>query len=202
MQADIFCEEVYDKFTFHADCSWSNCAKCNENKNTFYNDYINTAKMILSLNYWVLSVYVPGVHKKKDMIPNFVWSRKDGGYFWIGVDLMDDQRFNFDLLITKEFIKFRRVSFYGMQKLKGKLITLHEGILQTSDDLDKLLCQILSLVPKEYKLNMTSSTGDCPICFHTKDMFRFYQCTHYVCAECHEECVQHNLTTCSICRSV
>lgn len=199
MQADIFCEDVYDKFTFHLDCPWTNCAKCDENKNRYYNDYINTGKMILSLKQWVLSVYVPGVHKKKDLIPNFVMSREDGDYFWIGVDLIDDQQFNFDLLITKESIKFRRVSFYETRKVKGKLETIHEGIISSDDELETVKGQIMSLVPKKFELNII--TGDCPICFHTKDMFRFYQCVHHVCAECHEECVQHNLNTCSLCRS-
>jgi hypothetical protein len=197
MQTDLFYEEVYDKFTFHADCSYVNCVKCNHNKNNHYNNYINTAKFILSLQQQILAIYMPGGKNKP---PSWRRSPTDGGYFWIGVDLLNDQRFNFDLLITKNSIKFRRISYFDNFKVKENLVTLHEGIISSKEESDTILCQILSLVPKQFDLSTT--TEECPICLHNKDMFRYYQCTHYVCADCHDLCVVHNLNTCSLCRSI
>ena len=41
---------------------------------------------------------------------------------------------------------------------------------------------------------------NCPICLENSKSFVTFECKHYLCLQCFQQCISHNLVKCSMCR--
>lgn len=57
------------------------------------------------------------------------------------------------------------------------------------------------IIIPEKKEGVNKISGECPVCYDTKDILCYYKCKHHICDSCYTEWIKCK-TSCPICRSV
>jgi len=56
------------------------------------------------------------------------------------------------------------------------------------------------LYPQMQEQNIVET--DCPVCLENTLLSNWYQCSHQICRQCHNRCIQINFNICPVCRSI
>jgi hypothetical protein len=117
--------------------------------------------------------------------------------------------FNLESYNVYEIIPLSKKAEYGLE-LKEYLI--NEGINlenTTSKDIlhDNKYYYVIShsekeeLLKKEQEETICIVKNECPVCYTNKILYRYYDCFHSICHECHIRWREHLGRTCPTCRS-